>query len=144
MEKNDRNIFNTLCGELTKLGVVLLLKYQQLIGYKDQETIHLKREKFSPAPSTYIFTLKVLFSLLSKKTLKLQGKIILFKYNNLQQWNLPFQCHLPQNTPAWVMSEPGSPSSLGLLWFVTIPVSAVIFKQPFIPAHCLLPTRVPV
>lgn len=71
MEKNDRNIFNTLCGELTKLGVVLLLKYQQLIGYKDQETIHLKREKFSPAPSTYIFTLKVLFSLLSKKKTKI-------------------------------------------------------------------------
>lgn len=67
MEKNDRNIFNTHCGELTKLGAVPLLKYQQLIGYKDRETIHLKREKFSPEPSTNIFTTKVLFSLLSKK-----------------------------------------------------------------------------
>ena len=138
MEKNDRNIFNTLWGELTKLGAVPLLKYQQLIGYKDQETIHLKREKFSPEPSINIFTTKVLFSLLSKKKKKkVQGKIILFKY-------VPFQCHFPQNTPAWVMSEPGSPSSLDLLWFVTVPVSAVIFKHPFIPAHCLLPTRVPV
>lgn len=83
-------------------------------------------------------------SFLKKKKKKVQGKIILFKCNDLQHWNAPFQYHLPQNTPAWVTSEPGSASSLGLLWFVTIPVSAVIFKQPFIPSRCLLPTRVPV